>query len=140
MQRRPINAMGRRLSVERQRLVTALTGLRRPRRRLVLGLIALLAGPLLARLAALLLGPRLRLRLPALLALLLLALAHRSSCRMNSDSSSLTVSLPAGEGRVWFSESIAYMSLRVIPNRPSARFLALPQLSHGLALFDDAHW
>src|ERR1700736_3826004 len=126
MQRRPINAMGRRFSVERQRLV-ALSGLRRPRRRLVLGLIALLAGPLLARLAALLLGPRLRLRLPALLALLLLALAHRSSCRMNSELE--------GPHRVGVAECIDYMALRRIPNRPSARFHALPQLSHRLARF-----
>jgi hypothetical protein len=44
----------------------------------VLGLrTALLARPLLARLATLLLGPLLGLRLPALLALPLLALAHR---------------------------------------------------------------
>src|SRR2546425_1579488 len=76
--------MGRRFFVERQSLA-ALSGLRRPGRRLLLGLIALLAGPLGARLATLLLRPLLRLRLPALLAVLLLALAHRfSSCRMNS--------------------------------------------------------
>jgi hypothetical protein len=42
----------------------------------VLGLIGLLAGPLLARLATLLPRPLLGLRLPALVALLLLALAH----------------------------------------------------------------
>src|ERR1700730_3974672 len=58
--------------------LAALSGLRRPGGRLVLGLVALLARPLLARLgAALLARPRLRLRLPALIALLLLALAHQ---------------------------------------------------------------
>jgi hypothetical protein len=43
----------------------------------VLGLIALLAGPLLTGLATLLARPLLGLRLPALLAAPLLALAHR---------------------------------------------------------------
>ncbi|HVH65251.1 MAG TPA: hypothetical protein VM674_04380 [Candidatus Acidoferrum sp.] len=55
----------------------ALSGLRRPRGRLRLGLSALLAGPLLARLATLLPRPLLGLRLPALLVVTLLALAHR---------------------------------------------------------------
>jgi hypothetical protein len=54
-----------------------LSGLGRPGRRLLLGLSALLAGPLLTRIAALLARPLLGLRLPALLALPLLTLAHR---------------------------------------------------------------
>src|SRR6202165_2027693 len=63
--------------------LAALSGLRRPSGRLVLGLVALLAWPLLARLgAALLARPRLRLRLPALVALLLLALAHQFLLRL----------------------------------------------------------
>jgi len=51
--------------------------LRRPQAWLRLGLIALLAGPLLAGLATLFPRPLLGLRLPALVALPLLALAHR---------------------------------------------------------------
>src|ERR1700694_143630 len=63
--------------------LAALSGLRRPGGRLVLGLVALLAWPLLARLgAALLARPRLRSRLPALVALLLLALAHQFLLRL----------------------------------------------------------
>src|ERR1700687_437942 len=62
----------------RESNLAALSGLRRPGRRLLLGLVALLAWPLLARLGATLLArPRLRLRLPALFAVLLLALAHQ---------------------------------------------------------------
>src|SRR5438270_2288147 len=130
MQRRPTNGMGRRL-LSKSRSLAALSGLRRPSGRLVLGLIALLAGPLLAGLATLLLGPLLRLRLPALFALLLLALAHRfSSCRMNSELEGLTLA----------AECIDYMSVRAIPNRPSARFHRLPQVSHGLGLIGDARW
>jgi hypothetical protein len=69
------------------------------------------------------------LRLPAaLLALLLFALAHQfSSCRMNSELDGL----PAAE---W----IDYMRGRAVPNRPSARFHALPQVSHGLASIHQA--
>jgi hypothetical protein len=60
------------------RSLAALSGLSRPRGRLLLGLTGWLRWPLLARLAsALLLRPLLAwLRLPALLAVLLLALAH----------------------------------------------------------------
>jgi len=36
-------------------------------------------------------------------------------------------------------ECIDYMAARAVPNRPSARFHALPQVSHGLAsIADDA--
>src|SRR5712691_10533739 len=67
--------------------LAALSGLRRPGGRLVLGLVALLAWPLLARLgAALLARPRLRLRLPALFAALLLALAHQLLLAVRSAS------------------------------------------------------
>lgn len=55
--------------------LAALSGLRRPRRRLGLGLVSLLARPLLTRLATLLTRPLLRLRLAGLLALPLFALA-----------------------------------------------------------------
>ena len=60
------------------RALAALSGLRRPRSRLLLGLTGRLGRPLLAGLATtLLLRPLLTwLRLPALLAVLLLALAH----------------------------------------------------------------
>src|SRR5437899_8572138 len=108
--------MGRRFLVERQSLA-ALSGLRRPGRRLLLGLVALLAGPLRARLATLLLRPLLRLRLPALLAVLLLALAHRcSSCRMNSVLEALRLSLPCW-GRVGWGSPSASTIWRLAPFR-----------------------
>src|ERR1700737_2375956 len=98
-------------------LVAALSGLRRPRGRLVLGLIALLARPLLARLATLLLGPRLRLRLPALLALLLLALAHRSSCRMNSASRALLRWGSPSASTIW-----PFAEFRIVRQRDFTRY------------------
>src|ERR1700716_762298 len=117
--------MGRR-SCRRVGALAALSGLRRPRGRL-LRLTGRLRRPVLARLAAtLLLRPLLaRLRLPALVALLLLALAHANFLLPNEF-------VPRGPQRV--SECIDYMAIRGIPNRPSASFHVLPQLRHGFAL------
>jgi hypothetical protein len=86
----------------------------------VLGLLsALLAGPLLPRLATLLLGPWLGLRLPTLFAVPLLALAHRFLLPNEFVPGAVT-------GR---RVHRLYGGLGV-PTRPSARFHALPQVSH----------
>src|SRR2546421_5511397 len=73
--RRPAE-MAERRHIEVEPLA-ALSRLRRPDVRPGLGLSTLLAGPLLAGLATLLPRPLLGLRLPALLAVPLLALAHQ---------------------------------------------------------------
>jgi len=95
----------------------ALSGLRRPGRRL-LGLSGRLGRPLLAGLATtLFLRPLLTwLRLPALLALLLLALAHAiSSCRMSSSLEGPQLFPPRGEGRVGVFECLNIWPVGAIP-------------------------
>src|SRR5258708_2631011 len=95
-QRRPTALVGRHLSKSD---LAALAGLRRPGGRLVLGLVALLARPLLARLgAALLARPRLGLRLPALFAVFLLALAHQF---LLTDKVRLGSRSPPGASTIW---------------------------------------
>src|SRR5438093_9697354 len=94
MQRRPANPDGAPISIEGQTLAV-LSRLRRPQARLRLGLVALLAGPLLAGLSALFPRPLLGLRLPALVALPLLALAHRSSYRNDFSSIGPCSGLPS---------------------------------------------
>ncbi len=90
----------------------------------MLGLVGRLAGPLLAGLAGWLPRPRLGLRLPALFALLLLALAHQFL---------LPDKLRLG-GFARASESIDYMAVPPVPIPPLERFHALPQVSHDLGL------
>jgi hypothetical protein len=86
----------------------------------VLGLFAgLLARPLLPRLATLFLGPWLGLRLPTLLAVPLLALAHRFLL-----PNEFVLGVVTGR-RV----HRLYGRLGA-PARPSARFHALPQVGH----------
>src|SRR2546425_13089946 len=117
--------MGRRF-LSKVGALAALSGLGRPRGRL-LRLTGRLGRPILAWLAAtLLLWPLLAwLRLPALVAVLLLALAHAKFLLPNefvASRASLRLRVNRIYGRRgWFV-------------RPSARFHPLPQLSHGFAL------
>jgi len=119
--------MGRRFS-SKVGALAALSGLGRPRGRL-LRLTGRLRRPVLAWLAAtLLLRPLLAwLRLPALVAVLLLALAHAKFLLPNEFVASglnLSVGSPS-ESNIWPEGCFV---------RPSARFHQLPQLSHGFAL------
>src|SRR5256714_468017 len=84
------------------RSLAALSGLRRPRGRL-LRLTGRLRGPVLARLAAtLLLRPLLaRLRLPALVAVLLLALAHAKFLLPNKFVAPGALVRPPSESNIW---------------------------------------
>src|SRR3989442_8666439 len=122
----PHLAMGRR-QLRKSRALVALSGLRcRPRGRL-LRLTRRLRRPVLAWLAAtLLLRPLLaRLRLPALVAVLLLALAHAKFLLPNEFVAS-RASRRLRVNRIY--------GRRGCFVRPSARFHPLPQLSHGFAL------
>src|SRR2546425_9387111 len=89
--------------LQKSRALVALSGLRcRPRGRL-LRLTGRLRGPVLARLAAtLLLRPLLaRLRLPALVAVLLLALAHAKFLLPNKSVAPGALVRPPSESNIW---------------------------------------